>query len=101
MSASKPSREVLTMAILNAYWHLRVASENLLFLKGYKNEIDNEDIVDAIKQVSAKANYFTGTIDKAFNEARVSKLTLAEQDEMMFRIVEETEKIIKEMQYHE
>ena len=73
MIASKPSREVLTMAILNAYWHLRVASENLLFLKGYKNEIDNEQIVEAIKQVSAMANYFTVTIDKEFNEERVIK----------------------------
>jgi hypothetical protein len=53
--------------------------------------------VGAIKELAPKANYFINMIDKAFLDARVNKMTLEEQQEFIYQIMELTEQKMEEL----
>ena len=95
----KPNQDTISKTILATYWHSKVISENVLWLKksGALQEIDNKDVVGAIKELAPKANHFINIIDKAFLDARVNKMTLEEQQEFIYQIMELTEDKMNEL----
>ncbi len=95
----KPSQDTISKTILVTYWHAKVISENALWLKqsGALQEIDNKEVIDAIKQLAPKANYFINMIDRAFLDANVKKMTLDEQQEFIYQIMELTEDKMNEL----
>lgn len=96
---SKPNQDTISKTILATYWHAKVISENALWLKksGALQDIDNKEVVGAIKDLAPKANYFINMIDKAFKDARVKKMTLDEQQEFIYQIMELTEAKMEEL----
>lgn len=95
----KPNQDTITKAILTTYWHAKVISENALWLKksGALHEIENKEVVGAIKDLAPKANYFIKIIDTAFSEGGVNKMTLDEQQEFIYQIMELTESKMEEL----
>jgi hypothetical protein len=71
----------------------------MLWIKksGALQGIDNDEIVGAIKELAPKANYFINIVDKAFSDARVNKMTLEEQQEFIYQIMELTEQKMEEL----
>lgn len=98
---SKPSKDTISKCILTTYWHAKVISENAIWLKksGALQEIDNDEITEAVKKLAPSANYFIKMIDTAFLDARVSKMTLAEQQEFIYQIMEMTEEKMNQLKY--
>jgi len=95
----KPNPNTISKTILATYWHAKVISENMLWIKksGALQGIDNDEIVGAIKELAPKANYFINIVDKAFSDARVNKMTLEEQQEFIYQIMELTEQKMEEL----
>jgi hypothetical protein len=95
----KPNQDTISRTILATYWHAKVISENVLWLKksGALQGIDNDEIVGAIKEVAPKANHFIKIVDKAFSDAKINKMTLEEQQEFIYQIMEMTEQKMEEL----
>lgn len=97
--SSKPSQDTISKTILSTYWHAMVISENCLWLKksGAFNEIVDRDdnIKEAIKKLAPAANHYINIINKQFASARVKKMTLEEQQEAIFKVMEATEELLK------
>lgn len=98
-SLGKPNQDTISKTLLATYWHSKVISENVLWLKksGALQGIDNDEIVGAIKELAPKANHFINIIDKAFTDARIKKMTLEEQQEFIYQIMELTEDKMNEL----
>jgi len=95
----KPNQDTISKTILATYWHAKVISENMIWLKksGALHEIENNEVVGAIKDLAPKANYFINMIDKAFLDAKIKKMTLDEQQEFIYQIMELTEHKMEEL----
>jgi hypothetical protein len=95
----KPNQDTISKTILATYWHAKVISENMIWLKksGALHEIENNEVVGAIKDLAPKANYFINMIDKAFLDAKIKKMTLDEQQEFIYQIMELTEEKMEEL----
>jgi hypothetical protein len=95
----KPNQDTISKTILATYWHAKVISENMIWLKksGALHEIENNEVVGAIKDLAPKANYFINMIDKAFLDAKIKKMTLDEQQEFIYQIMELTEQKMEEL----
>ena len=95
----KPNQDTISRTLLATYWHSKVISENVLWLKksGALQGIDNDEIVGAIKEVAPKANHFIKIVDKAFSDAKINKMTLEEQQEFIYQIMEMTEQKMEEL----
>lgn len=97
--SNKIPQETISKTILSTYWHAMVISENCLWLKksGALNDIVEKDdnIKEAIKQLGPAANRYINIINKQFKGARVGKMTLEQQQEVIFKIMEATEEMMK------
>jgi hypothetical protein len=82
--------------LMASYILLNGAKKHIDMIWEFRKKIDNPQLLETIKQVKPKINFFIKEIETTFSEEISSEKILADTEEKCYEVLEQLEKIIRE-----